>query len=193
MRSSSIRKGKITCFARRDAPRQRLGYRFGCRDLAPGCPTRRVKHHQRSQFGYRVEPGHEWSCLATVSNQPVAKPLRPEPDEQQRHSCFNDPGRGFPSDADLRRRKFPSQQRYKAYVTAIVANETNGGTRIQKRGSCRGEPLRKKAFAFHPFDRRCDSSDCATEDSCYVYLYSLVAVSNQPVLQPDPRSVIKCH
>ena len=62
------------------------------------------------------------------------------------------------------------------YDTAMVANETNGGTRIQKRGSCRGEslrlPPREKAFAFHPFDRRCDSSDCATEDSFYVYLYT---------------------
>ena len=78
----------------------------------------------------------------------------------------------FPSDADLHRLQIPLQQRYKAYVTAIVANETNGGTRIQKRGSCRGEPLRKKAFAFHPFDRRCDLSDRATENRRYVYLYT---------------------
>lgn len=73
-----------------------------------------------------------------------------------------------------------------SYDTATVANAPNGDTRIQKRVSCRGEPLRlpprEKAFAFHPFDRRCDSSDWATEDSCYVYLYSLVAVSDRPVL-----------
>ena len=33
------------------------------------------------------------SSLTTVSNQPVAKPLRMKPDEQQRRSCFSDPGR----------------------------------------------------------------------------------------------------
>lgn len=80
----------------------------------------------------------------------------------------------------------PFNRRCDSSDSATVANAPNGDTRIQKRVSCRGEPLRlpprEKAFAFHPFDRRCDSSDWATEDSCYVYLYSLVAVSDRPVL-----------
>ena len=62
--------------------------------------------------------------LATASNHPVAKPLRTKAQaerrirrlkrmKKRRHSCFNDPGRAaFPSDADLRRRRFPSQRRY---------------------------------------------------------------------------------
>lgn len=153
-------------------------------------------------------------CLATVSNQPVLQPLQTVPRARRRFRHLNRmKNAGIPA-STTQGGKLPSGLRISAgvsflsnrgtlalarsqYDTVTVANAPNGDTRIQKRVSCRDEPLRlpprEKAFAFHPFDRRCDSSDWATEDSCYVYLYSLVAVSNQPVLQPDPRSVIKCH
>ena len=63
--------------------------------------------------------------LATALDRPVDKPARPEPQAdcrvgrpnrmmKRRHSCFTDPGRAaFPSDADLHRRRFPPQWRYR--------------------------------------------------------------------------------
>lgn len=120
--------------------------------------------------------------LVTVANRPVLQPLRMKPDEQRWRSCFNDPSR---ADAQPMRISTGVNSRSNSgmlalarnsYDTATVANMPNGGTRIQKRGSCRGEPLRRppreKAFAFHPFDRRCDSPDRATENRRYVYLYT---------------------
>ena len=62
--------------------------------------------------------------LATALDRPVDKPARPEPQadcrvgrpnrmKKRRHSCFNDRGAAFPSDANLHRRRFPPQWRYR--------------------------------------------------------------------------------
>lgn len=83
---------------------------FGCRVKSAGSPTASKTFVSDHLFGNRVKsPGSPTVADGSADQKAISAS---EPDEKRRHSCFNDPGRGFPSDTDLRRRQFPLQQRY---------------------------------------------------------------------------------
>ena len=107
----------------------------GARDAGGAWPRRAKRAAVRAlgsvaaSFRLAVGPDNidalDLEGLATALDRPVDKPARPEPQAdcrvgrpnrmmKRRHSCFTDPGRAaFPSDADLHRRRFPPQWRYR--------------------------------------------------------------------------------
>ena len=112
---------------------RRFEPRLGRRIVSFGHLTKLARKSAYSPYGHRVEsPGRQIEGVGVPHSQqfgyrvdfPVAKPLRTEPQagcriwrtnrmRKRRHSCFIDPRRAvFPSDADLRRRRFPPQRRY---------------------------------------------------------------------------------
>ena len=98
-----------------------------------------VKRHQARN--------HRHICLATVPNRPAVKPVRAEPQagcwigrlkrmKKRRYSCFIDPGRAvFPSDADLHRRRFPSQRRYSESFYRIDGPSSSGKDAARRLGA----------------------------------------------------------
>ena len=122
------------------------GTKFGCRADSPGSQSKNRPAGLFFPFGYRVDsPGSQ-----PIADEPAGQvPNRAlEADEKRRYSCFIDPGRVvFPSDADLRRRRFPLQQGYSSlfaywsYDTAAVlfrqrARSSRPGRRLPISVSC---------------------------------------------------------
>ena len=119
---------------------------FGYRVVSPGSQSKNRPAGLFFPFGYRVDsPGSQ-----PIADEPAGQvPNRAlEADEKRRYSCFIDPGRVvFPSDADLRRRRFPLQQGYSSlfaywsYDTAAVlfrqrARSSRPGRRLPISVSC---------------------------------------------------------
>ena len=158
----------------------------------PRSPNHGCAHDDEHRFG-------------RCADFPVAKPLRTKPQarrrighskrmKKRRHSCFIDPGRAaFPSDADLHRRRFPSQRRYARMIPQRQPAGNASGRSVEKAGRppsarppcARGMPSEGESGAgSNPrLGCRADSPGRRPESQCRTLTRRLDTASNHPVVK----------